>query len=334
MNKKEKNIEKVKEILKENQKEKSKRKKYNFNPDPSLKKLFINLKPEKLIDILNYMFEIKFSKESIVKFLNTESSKVRGKQNKEKIIGDLMIEITDNKTKESKNVVIEFQSSTDNEMADRIFMYALSKSKYINGVREIADGVIIYTELTKPKTGYEILGLAINKFEICGQEYGVNDIIHIRYKYINLLAINFDEYLNSPIEILKIIYLYKYRKNIKNIGKENFMKILEDCKKYLDTLYGIEKIILTDIYMQIVTDIENICIAKNIYKEELEMVEKSNLTIGEKLIETGREEGREEGEKEAKTKNAIALLGVISNELIAEKIGLTIEEVEELEKNK
>ena len=48
------------------------------------------------------------------------------------------------------------------------------------------------------------------------------------------------------------------------------------------------------------------------------------------LMEDSREEGREEGREENKLEVARNLLGVISDELIAEKVGLPLEKVQEL----
>lgn len=59
----------------------------------------------------------------------------------------------------------------------------------------------------------------------------------------------------------------------------------------------------------------------------------SNLESAEaKGIAKGLEQGLEQGARNAKIQNAKNLLDILSDEMIAEKIGLTVNEVEELRK--
>ena len=58
--------------------------------------------------------------------------------------------------------------------------------------------------------------------------------------------------------------------------------------------------------------------------------EKFRQMMIEEGIEQGREEGREEGIALAKRANAQNLIGVIPDEVIAEKIGLPLEEVQKM----
>ncbi|MGL5356635.1 MAG: hypothetical protein ACRDAQ_08880, partial [Cetobacterium sp.] len=76
-------------------------------------------------------------------------------------------------------------------------------------------------------------------------------------------------------------------------------------------------------------------------REKYRMREKSRLDAAsalataelkglEKGLEKGKAEGKAEGEKLAKLEIAKSLLGLISDELIAEKTGLSMKEIDEL----
>ncbi|MDU4935718.1 MAG: hypothetical protein E6X43_10420, partial [Peptostreptococcaceae bacterium] len=60
-------------------------------------------------------------------------------------------------------------------------------------------------------------------------------------------------------------------------------------------------------------------------KEELRVTE-----IGKSLIEEGMEKGKSEGKKEKAIEIAKGLLDILSIEIIAQKTGLTVEEVKSL----
>ncbi|MGL5753171.1 MAG: hypothetical protein ACRCXT_21690, partial [Paraclostridium sp.] len=60
-------------------------------------------------------------------------------------------------------------------------------------------------------------------------------------------------------------------------------------------------------------------------KEELRVTE-----IGKSLIEEGKEEGINEGKKEKAVEIARGLLDILSIEIIAQKTGLTVDEVKAL----
>lgn len=52
--------------------------------------------------------------------------------------------------------------------------------------------------------------------------------------------------------------------------------------------------------------------------------------IGKSLIEEGKEEGKNEGKKEKAIEIARGLLDILSIEIIAQKTGLTVDEVKSL----
>jgi predicted transposase/invertase (TIGR01784 family) len=71
----------------------------------------------------------------------------------------------------------------------------------------------------------------------------------------------------------------------------------------------------------------------NDYKEKLSEVFEMTV-LGNMLIEKGVEKGIEKGEKKKAIEIAKNLLDVLAPKVIAEKTGLTIEEIEELRKEK
>lgn len=314
--------------------------KKNYKSDISFKHLFTSLKTEKLINILNFILDKNYSIGSSIVFGRNEQYNIIGNHKKNILISDLVIILTDNKTLKKEKVLIEFQSKKDKTMGDRIFVYALDNSKFIDGIRKIPQTITIYAVPGKPQKGFDTVDISFEEFIINGKDYGRDNIITIKNKFINLLAIKFEDYKNTPIEILKIFTLHKYRNNPKYIKKMNFEEILDECHNYIDTLDGEEKNIIEEILYKLIIDIEIAC-KKGNYEEELKMIQERTLTFQERVmskveklgISKGREEGREEGEKQAKIKNAISLIGLLDNKVIAEKLELPLEIVEKLEKD-
>jgi predicted transposase/invertase (TIGR01784 family) len=78
----------------------------------------------------------------------------------------------------------------------------------------------------------------------------------------------------------------------------------------------------------------------NLNREELEDLEKREIYIHDqrnavkRAIRRGKEQGREEGMREAKFEIAKQLLDVLDEEMISQKTGLSLEEVQNLKKDK
>lgn len=110
------------------------RRELKFSPDLSLKRLFVNMDTKRLIDILNTILEKDFERKSKIIFESNEQYDVTGSK-KEKVVADLVIRIEEKETKEESIVMVEFQSTTDANMGDRLFIYLLNKSSIKKGVR-------------------------------------------------------------------------------------------------------------------------------------------------------------------------------------------------------
>lgn len=322
------NNEKLEEA--QNTKEETSVEPYQFSPDNSMKKLFMVMKSERLIPILNYFFDKKYDLDTEVYFKTTEGFVAQGSLDKKKVISDLAL-----KTKKDNPLGIEFQSTEDKEMPDRLFLYAINNSKLKGGIRTIPEGAVIYTTLNdRPAIGEELEQLRIKKFSVGQNNYTIDDILCIPYKYINLLGLNFADFKDSPFEILKILYLYRYRKNLKLIlNHKELNEIVSECVHYIETLKGEpEEIVLQEIMYNIIYDIRNDCKKKVIYEKEEKIMGEILLTPADILKNEAKEEGKEKGINETKKQNAIALLDILDDKTIANKIGLEIGEVIELRK--
>ena len=144
----------------------------------------------------------------------------------------------------------------------------------------------------------------------------------------------------SSLTFKAILYTFKNIREFENLEKFKEFVLLSKDLFYEES--GIKLIHKLLMYIYSVNDIEiskiKETVSQNIsYKKGEEIM----TTTAERLINEGLErgihqgklEGKLEGKKEEKLEIAISLLGLLDNNVIAEKTGLSLEEVESLERN-
>lgn len=112
------------------------------------------------------------------------------------------------------------------------FINALNNSKVDeNGVRIIQRGYTIYLCFGKETFGVEQQEIRFDGLRVDDKKITMDNKVFFKYNYINILKFEYDELKGHPIEIFKLMYLYKYKLEML------YAKTLEDCEK--NTAYKI-----------------------------------------------------------------------------------------------
>ncbi|HAG84033.1 MAG TPA: transposase [Cyanobacteria bacterium UBA12227] len=141
------------------------------------------------------------------------------------------------------------------------------------------------------------------------------------------------DYLIYDIELV-FVELPKFKKNLKELETLTdkwiyFIKTARTLQDVPDTMGAVPEI----------NKAFKIANQANLSREELEDLEKREIYIHDqrnaikRALRQGREEGREEGIKEAKLEIAKQLLDLLDEDMISQKTGLSIEEVQKLKED-
>lgn len=228
---------------------------------------------------------------------------------------------------------IELQSTKDDSMGFRMFVYSLNVAEKEDETYKFPKGITIYTTLDKEKRGMDVVNMQLEHFSVGETKYSAEngDFLTVEFPFINLLTMEFQEFQHSPFEPLKIIYPYKYRKKpelMKN--KDEFQDVMETVRMYTLGQVGSDKLVVSGLVSEIVVDLLEICKkSADKFSEELEIMEYLNKTSTQIYGDQCKAEG------EARSKLAIAknLLDILDNGMIALKTGLPLEQIEQLRAN-
>jgi len=310
---------------------------YNFKPDLVFKYLFKTLSNELRIKLINSIFHINLEYDTEISVSNTES-----------VVSDMLKnELHDMRSdtildaKHKRRIHLEFQSTTDDKIGIRIFLYGISDalSGKKGNILVFPLSHILYTVLYgKDKYGEETVKLDIPECVINGRRY--NDCrIDIIFKYTNLLKFSLEDFSKNNMESLSFIYLYRYIKNQKQCSTEKDIKrIIQESNiivNLLDTITYNDKEKLAVALMNLLEDIRNIVSKSNISKGVVNTLETQKETYAEKYLREAKEkaslEGRAEGRAEAKTEiiKKLSSKGMSINE-ISSLTDLSITEVTKL----
>lgn len=198
----------------------------NYVPDPSLKMLFTKISKPELIVLLNALFGMNIPLDAEVDFKNTEHFQIIGTESKNSVRGDIVAEIkTDDpnvkKSGSSTKIVVEFQSTKNNLMGFRIFIYSINVADIVETeieekgekkkvqVIEFPKAMTIYTTPEMPKEGLDEVYMKLNSFRVGETEYsGENgELLVARFPYMNLWKYSIEELNETGLDILQATYL-------------------------------------------------------------------------------------------------------------------------------
>lgn len=335
----------------------------HFKPDSAIKKYLTEISTPKLIGIINGLCGTDYPLDSKVDFLKTEHFSVLGDLDKNSVRGDLVAEISNENHSETTNkIIIELQSTKDNTMGFRMFIYALNVAdKNAQNTYVFPKCITIYTTLDLPKSGTDEVNMQVEHFRVGESRYSAEngDLLTVEFPYVNLLNMEINEFDNSLIEPLKPILLYKYKKNPKLMKSDKLEEVVKNVQEFALHQENADKIVVLSIVRDIVVDLAEFCEThRNEYGEEYEIMESLNRTSSEKLVLESRLEGERrgilegerrgilegerrgmlEGERrgerhgiiEGQFRVARNLIGKLPNDEIASATGIPLEEIEKL----
>lgn len=312
----------------------------NFKPDSSIKKFLKEISSKELIKIINAILETNYPVDTKIFFENAEHFSILGSMNKSSVRGDLTIQLQDElKTERTNSVVLEIQASKDTTMGFRMFVYTLNVSelkksddKNKKDIYEFPKGVTIYlTNDIYEKSGIDEVNFKIENFRVGENKYSAkdNDLLTVEYPFINILAMDFSDFKNNDLELLKIIYPYKFKQKHSLLKYEKDLeKIIVEVSDYIQkfdnendqiTMGSLATDIFADIYNIAKTDIVK-------YGKVVEIMEVAEQSLSQMLIVRGE-----------KNKSFKIAKEMLEDNLPISKIRkyteLTEEEIENIRKN-
>ncbi len=306
---------------------------YTFHPDSAIKKYLMEISPPRLIAMINEILQTSYPTDCDVSFACTEFFTITGNLEKNSRRCDLLVQMKDvsGTTDQHHKTLIELQSTKDDTMGFRLFVYALNVSDEDQATQTytLPNAFTIYTTLDVPEKGFDQATFVSPSGET---------LFTYEAPFYNVLATNFPTFDKSPLALLKPLYLYRYRKNHKLLKKTEELKaILQNLNDSALLEEGPDRLVVCGLLADLFIDMAKIC-EKEGYKEELEMMETMNMTYSQTLIAKGMLEGEargeargeEKGEKKARLNIAKNLLDILDNTMISMKTGLTIGEIEKL----
>lgn len=333
---------------------------FNFKPDVWFKRAIATTDNETIIRIINYLFKTNISYDVTVDFKNTEFSKINYVNNGEYIRrADVIIEDLVNKLKYH----LEFQSSKDDTMALRLFMYGLYTAESdINDNKnylKFPKSCVIYTippyeynisgrynnlgdYEREVAEGYKKLYLELNNVTIDSVTFDTK-VIEIEYPFINLLFYDEISLLNSDLYLFSVMSFYKTLKTGKSLSNdEDALLLYNRIKDYyakLPTSLSSENIkIIQDALYSMCVDFISLMRKSNVSKEVIDMYKEEEITLGMQLERKAEEKGRQEGRQEGRFSEKIDIVIKMHNtsasiEYISLITGLSGEQIEEILKN-
>lgn len=283
---------------------------YNFKPDSTFKYLFTRLSNPTKIRLINSIFNIKLDNLTKIDVLNTESVIYNTVDSKlENMRADLLL-----KAGYKRLLHIEFQSTNDDLMGLRVFLYGLesAKAERKDKILKFPLSHVIYTVLNKEKYGKDYIILDIDDCTIDNKNYK-DCKIQVNINYTNLLSFSLDDFVDNNLEALSFIYLYKYLKDKKKCEKEeNIKTILSEIDIISNILKNISILDIDKICVpmaNIIQDIISVVSSRTENKEMIKMLkEKERIysdIIKNEALKQGFEQGIEQGIGQGK------ILGII-----------------------
>ncbi len=304
---------------------------YQFRPDPSFKMFLREISTPRLIGIINTLCGTSYPLDSVVDFGSTEHFKVLGDLKKNLVRGDFVSTIrTDDHEETTNKIIIELQSTSDKTMGFRMFVYSLNVAEEDEDTQTYTfpKSATIYTTTDKPRDGVDRVHMIIDQFWVGEKEYSAakGDKLTVDFPFINVLAMDFEEFQNSPLELLQVMYPYLYRKKpelMKDTAKLNW--VMKTIRDFVDKETGNDKLVINKILADILMDLIKVCQEKD-FGEELAIMEHLYKSHSDHIMETA--EAR--AEKRRNLEIAQNLLDVLDNPIIALKTGLPLAEIERL----
>lgn len=255
-------------------------KKGEYAPDLDSKALFKGLSENKIKDILKFLISLDLSEYNEFEYIDTESSGLTGHEEKGYVRSDLIFKFWKTGDKENAvTVVIEFQTSSDETMGERLFIYTLNRSKtYIKDRKtyiEPAKSIIIYSTLDMPLQGVDTVLVRQYKYKEKGlfkfELVDTDDFYKVEYPYINILALNdkeFKEVDDGVLDIFRILFLYRYKKKHELLLEADLFENIEKAQDIAKKYTGKDFKILSEILIKLLQDIENILNFKKTSNDE------------------------------------------------------------------
>ncbi len=258
-------------------------------------------------------------------------------ENMKKFHSDILFSMETKKQSKLKvYILFEHKSYIDGNINTQIFSYlARIYSKMKTKVPIIP---IIFSHAERK---WSISLKFIDEFDLSNEEREIftKYIPNFKSEIIDLYETEVENIISS-LTFKAILYTFKNIRDFENIDK--IEKLILLSKELFYEKSGMEIVQKLMMYIYSTNDIEVDVIREKVsqkisYKKGAEIM----TTTAERLMEKGREQGVvlgiekgiEKGEKKKSFEIAISLLGLLGNEVISQKTGLTIEEVNELEKN-
>ncbi len=243
--------------------------KKQYLPDADSKALFKGLNQKKLKSVLEYLFSVKFPENCTIICIDTESNSVTGFEGKGYVKSDLIFQMLNDGAEVNPKIIIEFQTTKNNEMGYRLFIYSLNHSKVITidgeTYCEPAMCMTIYTTLDKPLYGVDKVKVKKYKYECVGlfkhKLIDTDDYYEFEYPFINILAMTNDdleELDKDELDIFRVLYLYRYKKNNKLLLKSDFYEIARKTQDIVRKYNGEDLDALFPILQKLMRDIEDI----------------------------------------------------------------------------
>lgn len=165
--------------------------------------------------------------------------------------------------------------------------------------------VVIYTTLgNRGAKGIMEYDMSFPNFKFNGlpSSAEAGDVVTKKIHYINLLKMSVDNLDKSALKFIQGVYLYKFKKNIKLIKKEDFFTIIQKIETNLEKLDGKAHEVAIKIYTNLLEDLYNIMSKDKVYyKKEIDFMEYGKNTYADRLIEQGITQGITQGRLEGIT---------------------------------
>ncbi len=335
----------------------------NFTPDSSIKKLLKEISKPELVKVINGIFGTSYPLDTPVFFENTEHFTIIGDADKSSRRGDLTAKLNPETMKNkiqakiknaetTNNIVLEIQAKKDSTMGFRVFVYALNvsdlqKNENNQDVYVFPKGATVYTvHNLKEKSGVDEVHMQLEKFRVGENRYSAEegDLLTVEFPFVNVLAMDMSDFENSDLELLKVIYPYRYKqKPDLLLDFEVYQEVIEKIAEFFKRFEGNDKIVVGELISNLFRDVYNIAkMDKEKYGKAVEVMEVAERTYAEILIEEsvaqgvaqGMAQGVFEGERNKSIETARRMLiKGMDFETIVDCTDLSIGEVQEIQKN-
>ncbi|MFI3175719.1 MAG: hypothetical protein R3Y53_11095 [Bacillota bacterium] len=329
----------------------------NFKPDSSIKKLLKEISKPELLKIINGLFGTSYPLDTPVLLENTEHFTIIGDADTSSRRGDLTAKLNPEAMQDelhdevsrkiqakiqnaetTNNVILEVQASEDSTMGFRVFVYALNvsdkqKNKNNEDVYVFPKGGTIYAvEKMKEKSGVDEVHMQIENFRVGENRYSADegDLLTVEFPFVNILAMEMSDFENSDLELLKVIYPYRYKqKPDLLLDFEVYQEMIEKIAEFFKRFEGNDKIVVGELISNLFRDVYEIAKKdEEKYGKAVEIMATAERTYAEVLMA----DARFEGERNEKIETARRMLSKgMDFGIVADCTDLSIGEVQEIQ---